>query len=51
MIRPKLSDDQVRAMRAARTAGATYRELAVAFGMSWEGVRKIVKGLRRKKVD
>lgn len=51
MIRPKITNDQVRAMRAARNGGATYRELMTAFGMSWEGVRKIVKGLRRKKVD
>ena len=46
--RAKLSDAQVQCLREQHAKGTSYRRLALAYGMSLDGVRFIVKGLRRK---
>lgn len=43
----KLSDDEVRQIRALNAQGVSYRELARQFGMSVDGVGKICGFERR----
>jgi hypothetical protein len=40
-----LTDEQVAAMRAARKAGATYRQLGIDFGMSQVAAYNVCKGV------
>lgn len=46
-FKPKVTAEQVRAMREAREAGATYRELAQRFGLHHKAVQRICVGRAR----